>query len=61
MIKTKFTDLGRWRGNDPKNKCEAKIDIMGTDGSDFALFCECKWTDENVTLVTFEEIMNTKV
>lgn len=43
-----FTDLGRWWGNDPKNKCEAEIDIMGTNGNDSALFGECKWTNEKV-------------
>jgi len=43
-----FTDLGRWWGNDPKNKCETEIDIMGTDGENAALFCECKWTNEKV-------------
>jgi AAA+ ATPase superfamily predicted ATPase len=45
---TKFTDLGRWWGNDPKSRREAEIDIMGTDGSDSALFGECKWTNEKV-------------
>lgn len=43
-----FTDLGRWWGNDAKNKCEAEIDIIGTNGVDSALFCECKWTNEKV-------------
>lgn len=43
-----FTDLGRWWGNDPKNKCKTEIDIMGTDGQNSALFCECKWTNEKV-------------
>ena len=43
-----FTDLGRWWGNDPKNKCEAEVDIMGTADDKTALFCECKWTNENV-------------
>jgi AAA+ ATPase superfamily predicted ATPase len=43
-----FTDLGRWWGNDPKNKCETEIDIMGTDTINSALFCECKWTNEKV-------------
>ncbi len=41
-----FTDLGRWWGNDSKNKCETEIDIMGTDNENSALFCECKWTKE---------------
>ena len=43
-----FTDLGRWWGNDPKNKCEAEVDIMGTADDKTALFCECKWSNENV-------------
>ena len=43
-----FTDLGRWWGNDPKNKCEAEIDIMGTDGAGSAVLCECKWVNEKV-------------
>jgi AAA+ ATPase superfamily predicted ATPase len=43
-----FTDLGRWWGNDAKNKCEAEIDIMGTDNANSALFCECKWTNEKI-------------
>jgi len=47
-VNIEFTDLGRWWGNDAKNKCEAKIDIMGTNGTDSALFCECKWTNEKV-------------
>jgi AAA+ ATPase superfamily predicted ATPase len=49
-VKIEFTDLGRWWGNDAKNKCEVEIDIMGTDGSDSALFCECKWTNEKVNV-----------
>ena len=43
-----FTDLGRWWGNDQKNKCETEIDIIGTADDKTALFCECKWTNENV-------------
>jgi len=56
-IKTEFTDLGRWWGNDPKNKCEAEIDIMGTDGSDSALFCECKWTNGKVDVGVLETLL----
>jgi len=56
-IKTEFTNLGRWWGNDPKNKCEAEIDIMGTDGSDSALFCECKWTNEKVDVGVLETLL----
>jgi len=43
-----FTNLGRWWGNDPKNKCKTEIDIIGTADDKTALFCECKWTNENV-------------
>jgi hypothetical protein len=56
-IKTEFTDLGRWWGNDAKNKCEAEIDIMGTDGVNSALFCECKWTNKKIDI----GILNTLV
>ena len=43
-----FTDLGRWWGNDPKEKSEAEIDILAVDGKDSAIFCECKWRNEKV-------------
>lgn len=43
-----FTNLGRWWGNDPKNKCETEIDIIGAADDKTALFCECKWTSENI-------------
>lgn len=49
-IGIEFTDLGRWWGNDPINKCEVEIDIMGTAGADSAIFCECKWTNEKADL-----------
>ena len=45
-----FTDLGCWWGNDAKNKCEIRIDIMGTDGADSAIFCGCKWTNEKTDI-----------
>lgn len=41
-----FSDLGRWWGNDPKNKRETEVDIIGTADYKTALFCECKWTNE---------------
>ncbi len=47
-VPVSFTDLGRWWGNDPKRKCEAEIDIIGTADDKTALLCECKWTNENV-------------
>lgn len=55
--KTQFKDIGRWWGNDPKNKCEAEIDIMGTDGENYALFGECKWTNEKVDVGILEALV----
>ena len=52
-----FTDLGRWWGNDSKNKCETKIDIMGTADDKTALFCECKWTNENVETAVLDTLV----
>ena len=52
-----FTDLGRWWGNDPKNKREAEIDIMGTDRMNSALFCECKWTNEKVGVGALDNLV----
>ncbi|MHB8961959.1 MAG: ATP-binding protein [Saccharofermentanales bacterium] len=43
-----FNELGRWWGNDPNRKSETEIDMMGADGKNSALFCECKWTNEKV-------------
>jgi AAA+ ATPase superfamily predicted ATPase len=52
-----FTDLGRWWGNDPKNKCETEIDIMGTNSENSALFCECKWTNEKTDTGVLETLI----
>ena len=54
----KFDSLGRWWGNDPINKCEAEIDIMGTDSSGSALFGECKWTSKKVDLGVLETLLD---
>ncbi|MEN6314624.1 MAG: ATP-binding protein [Clostridiaceae bacterium] len=56
-VKTEFTDLGLWWGNDAKNKCEAEIDIMGTGGADSALFSECKWTNERVDVGVLDTLV----
>jgi len=52
-----FTDLGRWWGNDPKNKCEAEIDIMCTADNNAAIFGECKWTNEKVDAGVLDTII----
>ena len=52
-----FTSLGRWWGNDPIEKCQAEIDIMGEQDKDTALFAECKWTNEKVDLIVLETLV----
>ena len=49
-----FTSLGRWWGNDPIEKCQAEIDIVGEQDKDTALFAECKWTNEKMDLTVLE-------
>lgn len=56
-IEVAFIDLGRWWGNDAKNKREAEIDIMGTDSADAALFCECKWTNEKADVGVLDTLI----
>ncbi len=52
-----FSSLGRWWGNDPINKCQAEIDIMGAQDKNTALFAECKWTNEKVDLSVLEKLV----
>ena len=61
-----FSSLGRWWGNDPNEKSQTEIDIMGEQDKTTALFAECKWTNEKVdisvleTLVKRSELFNYK-
>lgn len=52
-----FTSLGRWWGNDPIEKCQTEIDIMGEQDKDTALFAECKWTNEKADLTVLETLV----
>ena len=52
-----FSSLGRWWGNDPKEKCQTEIDIMGEQDKNTALFAECKWTNEKVDLGVLETLV----
>lgn len=51
-----FSSLGRWWGNDPKQKKQTEIDIMGEQDKNTALFGECKWTNEKVDLGVIETL-----
>jgi uncharacterized protein len=50
-----FTDIGRWWGNNPKEKKQEEIDIIATNNSE-AIFCECKWRNEKTGLEVFENL-----
>ena len=52
-----FNSLGRWWGNDPKEKKQTEIDIMGEQDKDTALFGECKWTNEKVDISVLETLV----
>lgn len=43
-----FSDIGRWWGTNPKTRTREEIDIMGEADKNTALFCECKWKNEDV-------------
>ena len=51
-----FTSLGRWWGNDPIEKSQAEIDIMGEQDKDTALFAGCKWTNEKADISVLETL-----
>lgn len=49
--------LGRWWGNNPKEKTQEEIDVMGEQDKNTALFAECKWTNEKVDLGVLETLV----
>lgn len=53
-----FASLGRWWGNDPIEKAQTEIDILGEQDKATALFGECKWTNEKVDLGVFETLVH---
>ena len=52
-----FISLGRWWGNDPKEKKQVEIDIIAECDKDTAIFGECKWNNESVDI----SVLNTLV
>ncbi len=53
-----FISLGRWWGNDPIEKSQTEIDILGEQDKSTALFGECKWTNEKVDLGVLETLIH---
>ena len=56
-VPVEFVSLGRWWGNDPIQKSQAEIDIMGEQDSESALFAECKWRNERVDTDILETLV----
>lgn len=52
-----FISLGRWWGNDPIQKSQVEIDIMGEQDNDSVLFAECKWRNEKIDLDILETLI----
>lgn len=52
-----FVSIGRWWGNNPVEKCQEEIDIMGEQDKNTALFAECKWINEKVDLSVLETLI----
>lgn len=52
-----FRDLGRWWGTDPITRSQTEIDIMGEQDKDSALFCECKWRNEQTDAGVLETLL----
>ena len=48
-------NLGKWWGNNPKEKCQEEVDILSYRKDD-ALFGECKWTKEPVGMDTLKNL-----
>jgi AAA+ ATPase superfamily predicted ATPase len=48
--------IGRWWGNNPKEKHQEEIDILTFRG-DNALFCECKWTNSLVDIDVLRDLI----
>ena len=53
-----FSSLGRWWGNDPREKRQTEIDILAEQDKNTALFGECKWTNEKVDIGVLETLIN---
>jgi AAA+ ATPase superfamily predicted ATPase len=52
-----FRDLGRWWGGSPITKSEVEIDILAVSAKDEAIFCECKWTNDDISLSVLETLL----
>lgn len=56
-LPVEFADLGRWWGNDPVERKQTEIDLMGEQDRNVALFGECKWKNEKVDQGVLETLV----
>lgn len=56
-LPVRFTDIGRWWGNDPLTQSESEIDVLAYSGNNEAIFGECKWTNDLVGQNVLETII----
>jgi len=55
----RFNDCGRWWGNNPLLKSEQEIDLLAYNKKERkGIFCECKWSDEQVDSHVLDGLMN---
>ena len=52
-----FSSLGRWWGNDPKEKRQTEIYILAKQDKNTTHCGECKWTNEKVDLGVLETLI----
>jgi len=51
-----FSNIGRWWGNNPEKKRQEEIDIVAVNNKCEALFCECKWKNEQIGTSILEDL-----
>ena len=51
-----FANIGRWWGNNPREKRQEEIDIVAVD-RDKAIFCECKWRNEHIGMEAYNALV----
>ena len=52
-----FRDLGRWWGTDPISRSQAEMTSWENRDKDTALFCECKWRNEQTDAGVLETLL----
>lgn len=52
-----ISEIGRWWGNNPKERRQEEIDIMAVSGNK-ALFGECKWKNEKVEREVIDTLLS---